>query len=1046
MNEQRAAERRRHAPLGPTVARLCEALIEGSVIVVACGEQRGEAIAKAAASLIPGRVLWCPPPDKLPGEATPSSPAIAGRRAAALAALQQAGDEPLLFITDAISAAHKVAPPGAFSAPPLIIRPGEELDGEKLAERLEEIGYFSDDRVDEPGEFAIRGGAVDLFPADQDKPIRVHLAGGQVEQVDSYDPVTQLSLQQSLPMVAIRPALEAAAGEDAVTIFDHLPGAAAAVDPEAIDLRDRFISLAAETRRSASELTGDWKTPLTGRSRIDLSEGDEQPGRRFVEDKRPERASLAAIRAARAEGRRILLAGSARDIRFLSRRLEQALGEAPLAATSWSDVGQAEAGALLTIEAELDRGWTADGLLVIAAADMLGARAMEQTAVSAPDPLAQEVADFHIGDAIIHEEHGLGILRGIDKVATGDNESDAIRLEYAGEAQRLVPIEEAGRLWRYGAEADAVSLDKLDGSSWEKRRGEIDATIAETARQLVKLAEERAQRTAAPLDPPVPDYERFAAGFPYGETPDQLRAIEAVRADLGSGRPMDRLVVGDVGYGKTEVALRAAAVAALAGKQTALIAPTTVLVRQHIETFRRRFERFGIKVAGLSRLSSAAEARETRKGLADGSIKIVIGTQMIAGKSVSFDDLALVIIDEEQRFGAADKAKLRSLSEDAHVLTLTATPIPRTLQSALVGLQELSLITTPPARRLPTRTTLASFDAELVRLALLRERKRGGQSFVVVPQIEDMAPMAERLRDLVPKLTLRQAHGKLPAAEIDEEMIRFASGDGDVLLATNIIEAGLDIPRANTMLIWRSDRFGLAQLHQLRGRVGRGRVRGYLMLLTEEGAEIAPATLKRLRTMEALDQLGAGFAVSARDLDLRGAGDLLGENQAGHMKLIGLGLYQHLLEQALRVARGEEVDDWVPELHLGLVGGLSADWIPEEEVRINLYARIARLASELDLTAIAGELEDRFGALPPEASILIEAARIRHLARLARIARIDAGPAAIALTPRSDFAGEAEAASLERKGERLLLKEQTEADERRLKRISELLERFGPEA
>jgi transcription-repair coupling factor (superfamily II helicase) len=365
-----------------------------------------------------------------------------------------------------------------------------------------------------------------------------------------------------------------------------------------------------------------------------------------------------------------------------------------------------------------------------------------------------------------------------------------------------------------------VTLDKLDGSSWSKRRAEIDRTIFETARQLVALAEQRAERSAPVLEPPVSDYERFAATFPFTETPDQAARIEAVRADLASGKPMDRLVVGDVGYGKTEVALRAAAIAALSGKQVALVAPTTVLVRQHLESFRKRLGRFGITVAGLSRLSSAAEARATKQGLADGSIRMVIGTKSVAGKGVEFQDLGLVIIDEEQRFGTADKRKLRELGDGVHVLTLTATPIPRTLQGALVGLQELSLITTPPARRLPTRTRVAGFAPELVRPALIREKRRGGQSFVVVPRIEDMAPMAERLAKLVPDLKLRQAHGKMPAAEIDEEMVRFANGDGDVLLATNIIEAGLDIPRANTMLIWRADRFGLAQLHQLRGASG----------------------------------------------------------------------------------------------------------------------------------------------------------------------------------------------------------------------------------
>jgi transcription-repair coupling factor (superfamily II helicase) len=508
---------------------------------------------------------------------------------------------------------------------------------------------------------------------------------------------------------------------------------------------------------------------------------------------------------------------------------------------------------------------------------------------------------------------------------------------------------------------------------------------------------------------------------------------------------MDRLVVGDVGYGKTEVALRAAAIAALAGKQVALVAPTTVLVRQHIETFTKRFRKLGLEVAGLSRLSSPAEAREVKKGLADGSIRIVIGTQAIAGKGVSFHDLALVVIDEEQRFGTGTKRKLRDLGAGVHVLTLTATPIPRTLQTALVGLQDLSLITTPPARRLPTRTSVAGFMPELVRPALLREKRRGGQSFVVVPRIEDMEPMAEKLRALVPGLKLRQAHGKMQAAEIDEQMIRFSGGDGDILLATNIIEAGLDIPRANTMIIWRADRFGLAQLHQLRGRVGRGRARGNLLLLTEAGASIGPATMKRLRTMEALDQLGAGFAISARDLDLRGAGELLGEQQAGHMKLIGLGLYQHLLEQALRVARGEEVDDWMPELTLGLGGRLPQSWIPEEEVRINLHVRLARIASATQLDSLAEELEDRFGALPAEARRLIELARIRLFARAAKVARVDAGPVAIALTPRRDFAADWDAAGLAYKEGRLLLKEPLEDEEQRLARVQELLEQLAPE-
>ncbi|CAA9535729.1 MAG: Transcription-repair coupling factor [uncultured Sphingosinicella sp.] len=1036
--EPQVAPEPRDAAIGPTLARLLAAVENDDVLMIASTEQRGEALANAAASLTDALVLWCPPPDVLPGEPVPSSPAVAGKRFGALAALHHRGDRRVLFITDAASAAQKLPPPGAFAATMLAFRPGDAIDSEALPAELEAIGYFADERVDEPGEFAIRGGAIDLFPASADMPVRIHLDDHHVERIDVYDPVTQLGGEDALKLLELCPAAEPESGEAGATLFDHLPGAAVALDPEAEERRDRFVELAEDPAAKKKLAAGaHWRDALKGRTRIDLTETSEQPGKRFVQRKNPGRAFAEALEEARGRGDRFVIAGSARDIRFVACRMERRLGEAPRQIERWVDIARAEPGALLAVEAELERGWTEPGLMVVATADILGARA-HAAAGPAANPLEQHVADFHIGDAVIHEDHGLGVLRGIETVTTGDAESDAIRLEYAGETQRLVPVEEADRLWRYGADADAVSLDRLNGSSWEKRRAEINETIAETARQLVALAAERAERTAPVLEPSVRDYERFSAGFPYSETADQVRAIQAVRDDLASGKPMDRLVVGDVGYGKTEVALRAAALAALAGKQVAIVAPTTVLVRQHIETFRRRFERLKIEVAGLSRLSSPAEARQVKKGLADGSIRVVIGTQMVAGKGVVYQDLALVVIDEEQRFGAADKAKLRALADDAHVLTLTATPIPRTLQTALVGLQGLSLITTPPARRLPIRTSVASWAPERVRPALLREKKRGGQSFVVVPRIEDMAPMADKLRALVPDLSIRQAHGKMPAAEIDEEMIRFASGDGDILLATNIIEAGLDIPRANTMLICRADRFGLAQLHQLRGRVGRGRVRGNLLLLTEADANIAPATLKRLRTLEALDQLGAGFAISARDLDLRGAGDILGEAQAGHMKLIGLGLYQHLLEQALRVARGEEVDEWMPELHLGAGGRLPESWIPEEEVRINLYVRLARLASGAELDAWADELEDRFGTLPPEALTLVAIARIRQLAREARIARIDAGPAAIALTPRRDFTGDA--LGLELKGTRLLLKERIEDEAERLERLRTLLE------
>jgi transcription-repair coupling factor (superfamily II helicase) len=464
---------------------------------------------------------------------------------------------------------------------------------------------------------------------------------------------------------------------------------------------------------------------------------------------------------------------------------------------------------------------------------------------------------------------------------------------------------------------------------------------------------------------------------------------------------MDRLVCGDVGFGKTEIALRAAAAAIFSGKQVAIIAPTTVLVRQHLQNFRRRFAGFDIEVGHLSRLVNGAEARKVKEGLASGKTKLVVGTHALAAKGIRFADLGLLVIDEEQKFGAKQKATLRAIAHGAHVLMLTATPIPRTLQSALVGLQNLSVIATPPVLRQPTRTVVAPFEVGLVRDALLRERARGGQSLFVCPRVEDIEPMRGRLTAIVPDLTIMVAHGKMPAAEMDEIIVDFADGEAHVLLATNIIESGLDLPNANTICVWRPDRFGLAQLHQLRGRVGRGRRRGTAYLLTDPDEKLSAATQKRLRTLETLDRLGAGFAISARDLDLRGAGDLLGDEQTGHVKLIGLGLYQHLLERALKSARGEPVEeDWSPDLRLGVTGMFPAEYVPEEEVRLNLYARLAEFTSHEEIADFEDEIADRFGPPPQSVVRLFALARLNCRCRVLEIARLDAGPQAIALTFR----------------------------------------------
>ncbi|TCM28418.1 helicase-related protein [Novosphingobium sp. ST904] len=1030
---------------------IARALASDDVVFLADDEQQARALSDILMALLPGApVFHVPSSDALPGDVAPASPANAGRRVAALRALRLAQAEGgrlhLACILSGEAAGRRYPPPQAFEGAPPTLLAGDAIDPRAFTAQLEELGYFADDRVDEPGETAIRGDVIDVFPADAGMPARIELTEGRINAIRSYDPVTQRTVSD-LQQLEIGRAAEPAM-DGAVSILAHLSPGLLAVATKAHARRLRFIQLAQDAAGGGDRLIdalddAAWQADASRWRAADFG-GDAVTVPHFAESGSPLAAMGRFVRPLLEEGRSLVLAGSPRDLRFLRSRIARRLKLDLFDVESWAEIISLPPGASASITMPVDAGIVDERLVLIAAADVMGSRALiGEAATSSAIPWAGTGAGIRIGDVVVHEDHGVGLVLGLEDAPPAEGApSEMIALEYAGGARRLVAVDEADRIWRYGSDAEAVTLDKLDGSSWLKRRSTIDASIAESAKGLAALAQARASLEAPVIEPDAAAYERFAGGFAFNETADQARAISAVRDDLARGRPMDRLVIGDVGYGKTEVALRAAALAALSGHQVVIAAPTTVLVRQHLETFRRRFQGTGITVAGLSRLSSAAEKKAVKAGLADGSVQVVVGTGAVMAKGVIYAKLGLVVIDEEQRFGAADKARLRG-SGDVHLLSLSATPIPRTLQSALVGLQQMSLITTPPARRQPIRTSIDRYDDARIRTALSREKARGGQSFVVVPRIEDMAPLAEKLRRIVPNLQVVEAHGKMPAAAIDDAMVGFGDGRGDILLATNIIEAGLDVPRANTMIIWRADRFGLAQLHQLRGRVGRGNRRGQVVLLTESENAIGPRTLKRLRTLAAFDRLGAGFEISAQDLDMRGAGDLLGEDQAGHMKLIGVDLYQHMLGAALRQARGEDVKRWTPELNLGSGGAFPEAWIPEDDVRLALYMRLARIDDEAELDAFEDELLDRFGPLPDAAEVLMDHSRIRIGARTLRIARIDAGPAAIALTPRRDFSADASRADLTKKDGRLLLSEKTANDER-ITRVRVLLETLGP--
>ena len=1009
---------------------MLQAIGEQTLLYLANDETEAESLALVLDAMLPeAPVVYLPASDALPGDDAPASPANVGRRVTALRQLRALSSgkngSAAIVISSGEAAARRYARPTAFDAAPPMIRPGDAIDPEAFLAASLASGYLADDRIDEPGEIAVRGEVIDLYPADAGGPVRIDIADGRIAAIHHFDPVTQRR-EASCDALEIGRAAEPENASDA-TLLDHLSPGTVLFSPQAEKRRKRFIRLA---ERAAKEMAADvdavsnkrWTASLahwrTESDLLDEAEITIEAVPRFAESRSTSRAVKRFIAAEQNEGRCVALIGSGRDIRFLRTRL-QAVFSGDKEIADIRELEKLDVRKVATLVAPLDRGARDKRITLIAAADILGTRALIGQGSQLAKPAGFGGAEIRIGDLVIHENYGFGKALGLE--AAPDGVGELIVLEYADDGRRMVPVRDAGLLWRYGGESDSVKLDKLEGASWNKRRSAIDEAIAQTAASLMTLAEERSKLEAPVMEPDGAAYERFVSGFPYNETTDQARAIAEVRGDLAAGKPMERLIIGDVGYGKTEVALRAAAIAALSGHQVIIAAPTTVLARQHLEEFTRRFAETGVQVAGLSRLSTTAEKKHVHAGLANGSIGVVVGTAAVVGKAISYAKLGLVVIDEEQRFGTADKAKLRGHT-GVHLLVMSATPIPRTLHRAMIGLQSVSILATPPARRQPIRTTVCGVDDTTMRVAMRREKARRGQSFVVVPRIADLPHMRAMLERLVPELTLVEAHGKMPAAELDEAMIRFAGGEGDILLATNIIETGLDVPRANTMIIWHSDRFGLSQLHQLRGRVGRGRRRGQVILMAE-GDEIGKATEKRLRTLATFDQLGSGLAIAGADLDQRGGGDVLSDAQSGHMKLIGVDLYQHLLEGALRRARGEAQREWQPDIRTGEPGGFPAEWIPEAEIRLNLYVRLARLQDRLELEAFEAELMDRFGPLPELAAALLDRARLTMLAIETNIRSVHAGPAAIALTNVDGEAASFEALGLVRSDERWLAKD-----------------------
>jgi transcription-repair coupling factor (superfamily II helicase) len=1050
----------------------------GAVVHIARDDKRMEATRAALSFFAPDMPVFVFPGwDCLPFDRVSPNADVSAARMATLAALVHQMPERFVLLTTLNAATQRVPARSVLAEAAFSASVGNRMDEDALRKFLVRMGFTQSPTVMEPGDYAIRGGIIDIFPPGESGPVRLDLFGDILDGARRFDPATQRTTEK-LEVVELAPVSEVilddaaitrfrqnyriefgAAGTDdplyeAVsagrkhqgiehwlpffherleTLFDYLPDATVTLDDQCTPARlSRWDTIQDqyETRRIAMQSKG----------RMDSVYKPAPPGLLYLDDAAWD-AAVASLRVVQfhplpqASGPSVVDAGGRIGRNFsperqqenislfgaLASHLKTRLQAGPVVVASYSegarerltglieDEGIAEAipirdgtrigksGLHLAVWS-LEHGFETPDMTVISEQDVLGDRLIRAPKKRRKaENFLTEAQSLTPGDLVVHVDHGIGRYMGLEVVTAAGAAHECLLLEYAEQAKLYLPVENIELLSKYGH--DEGLLDRLGGGAWQAKKAKLKERIREMADRLIRVAAERALRKAPIMDPPPHAWEEFSARFPYQETDDQLRAISDVMDDLHAGLPMDRLVCGDVGFGKTEVAMRAAFVAAMSGLQVAVVAPTTLLARQHAASFAERFRGFPLEVRQLSRFVTAKEAQQTRDGLARGTVDIVVGTHALLAKNIRFQNLGLLIIDEEQHFGVSHKERLKQLRSDIHVLTLTATPIPRTLQLSLTGVRDLSIIGTPPVDRLAIRTYVSEFDAITIREALLREHYRGGQSFYVVPRIKDLPEIEEFLQSQLPELSYVVAHGQMAAGELDDRMNAFYDGKFDVLLATTIVESGLDIPTANTMVVHRSDMFGLAQLYQIRGRVGRSKTRAYAYLTTKPRARLTPAAEKRLRVLGSLDTLGAGFTLASQDLDIRGAGNLLGEEQSGQMRDVGYELYQSMLEEAIAKIRAGEMeglsdadDQWAPQINLGVPVLIPEDFVPDLDVRLGLYRRLSSLTTKVELEGFAAELIDRFGKLPKEVNTLLLVVRIKAMCKRAGISKLDGGP------------------------------------------------------
>lgn len=1044
-----------------------------TVLFVAKTESKAQQIYDQLPIIAPEkRIAYFPAWDCLPYDRVSPSSDITRERVHILSTLANNPKAYDILVCSFACLVQYLPPKSQFYQQSWTIAPGQTINHTQFLDFLINKGFQRTETVREAGEFAVRGGLIDLFPLDTDHPVRIDFFGNEIEQLRSFDALNQKTIG-ACPGFNLGPVSEITLSQETVNLFRQnfrqTFGASKSQLYETISAARRYSGMehwlplffphlatlqeyldqpmvicdfqGNEAVKARLETINTYY-----QARLETIPGDPSPSYLplapellFWQESQWQDFKESSHHITPFSQPDALDYGCRKGPDFSVIRQQQNIFDylrnwlitipKPVVITCFSDGSRDRLAhvlkehqlapeihdqwppiftALHLVTYPLEQGFETPDILILSEQDLLGERLVRSPKKKKAARTLLEASQLSTGDLVVHRDHGIGRYEGLITLNINEAAHDCLCLIYEGGDKLFLPVENIDAISRYGSDESTAQLDKLGSSAWQNRKARVKKRILEIADYLIKIAAERALHVGEILHKQEAEYDEFCARFPYPETDDQLRAIEETITDLQSGRPMDRLICGDVGFGKTEVALRAAFVAVQAGKQVAILTPTTLLCRQHVKTFQTRFQGFPFKVAQLSRFVTHKQAQQTRQDLREGKVDIIVATHALFSDKIQFNNLGLVIIDEEQHFGVKQKEKLKSLQKDVHVLTLTATPIPRTLQLALTGVREMSLITTPPIDRLAVRTFVMPFDGLVIREAILREYYRGGQTFYVCPRLDELASLQEQLKTLVPEVKVIVAHGQMPTTQLEDVMTAFYDRQFDVLLSTNIVESGIDIPNANTLVIHRSDLFGLSQLYQLRGRIGRAKVQGYAYLTLPTNHALSANAQRRLEIMQTLDKLGAGFTLASHDMDIRGTGNLVGEEQSGHIKEVGVELYQHLLQEAIMMVRAEQemlkpVDlEWMPQINLGTSVMIPEIYVADLNLRLSLYRRIADLKNRKEIDAFAAEMIDRFGQLPQEVQNLLEIIELKTLCRRANIEKIDSGAKGIVLSFRNN--------------------------------------------